>query len=228
MICGTLRDIAMKNPLSQKTFKIAKPGIVFLVTEVILTVAFAVVGMGLLFLLGLAAIGFTVWFFRNPERTAPDINGAVLAPADGKIIKVEQLESSPHYPERCNKISIFMSVFNVHVNRVPFDGTISGLNYNPGKFFSANLDKASLENEYNAVTLTTGRGKRICFVQIAGLIARRIICNLNVGDRVRKGERYGLICFGSRLDIFLPERTRIQVENGQKVSAGTTVLGILE
>ena len=228
MICGTLRDIAMKNPLSQKTLKIAKPGIVFLVTEVILTVAFAVTGMGLLVLLGLAAIGFTVWFFRNPERIAPDINGAVLAPADGKIIKVEQLESSPHYPERCNKISIFMSVFNVHVNRVPFDGTISGLNYNPGKFFSANLDKASLENEYNAVTLTTGRGKRVCFVQIAGLIARRIVCNLTMGGRVKKGERYGMICFGSRVDVFLPERSRIQVENGQKVSAGTTVLGFLE
>jgi len=146
----------------------------------------------------------------------------------GPIIKVEQLENSPHYPERCNKISIFMSVFNVHVNRIPFDGTISGIRYNPGKFFSANLDKASLENEYNAVTLTTDRGKRICFVQIAGLIARRIICNLSSGDRVGKGDRFGMICFGSRVDVFLPERTRIQVEHGQKVSAGTTVLGILE
>ncbi len=218
----------MGNPSGRKALKIAKPGILFLVAGVILTVAFAVAGMGLLSVLGLVAIMFTGWFFRNPQRTAPDVRGALLAPADGKIIKVEQLENSPHYPERCNKISIFMSIFNVHVNRIPFDGTVSGIRYNPGKFFSANMDKASLENEYNAVTLTTDRGKRICFVQIAGLIARRIICDLTPGDRVKKGARFGMICFGSRVDVFLPERTRIQVEHGQKVSAGTTVLGILE
>ncbi len=218
----------MGNPSGRKALKIAKPGILFLVVTVILTVAFAVAGLGLLALLGLVATVFTGWFFRDPQRTAPDVKGAVLAPADGKIIKVEQIENSPHYPERCHKVSIFMSVFNVHVNRIPFDGTISRLRYNPGKFFSANLDKASLENEYNAVTLTTDRGKRICFVQIAGLIARRIIYDLTPGDRVMKGARFGMICFGSRVDVFLPERTRIQVEHGQKVSAGTTVLGILE
>ena len=218
----------MGIPSGRKALKIAKPGILFLVAAVILTVAFTVAGMGLMTLFGLVAIVFTGWFFRDPQRTAPDLKGAVLAPADGKIIKVEQIENSPHYPERCNKISIFMSVFNVHVNRIPFDGTISGIHYNPGKFFSANMDKASLENEYNAVTLTTDRGKRICFVQIAGLIDRRIICDLTPGDRVTKGARFGMICFGSRVDIFLPERTRIQVENGQKVSAGTTVLGLLE
>jgi phosphatidylserine decarboxylase len=184
--------------------------------------------MGWLTLVGLAAIGFTGWFFRNPERTPPDVKGAVLAPADGKIIKVEQLESAPHYPQRCNKISIFMSIFNVHVNRIPFDGMISGIRYNPGKFFSANMDKASLDNEHNAVTLTTEKGKQICFVQIAGLIARRIICDLNTGDRVKKGARFGMICFGSRVDVYLPERTRIQAKIGQKVSGGTTVLGILE
>ena len=121
-----------------------------------------------------------------------------------------------------------MSVFNVHVNRIPYDGTVSGLSYNPGKFFSANLDKASADNEHNAVTLMTDRGKRICFVQIAGLIARRIVCNLTPGDRVRQGDRFGMICFGSRVDVYLPERTRIQVENGQRVSAGVSVIGILE
>ena len=121
-----------------------------------------------------------------------------------------------------------MSVFNVHVNRIPYDGTVSGTRYHPGKFFSANLDKASRDNEHNAVTLITDTGKKICFVQIAGLIARRIISSLGPGDRVKKGARFGMICFGSRLDIYLPERTRIQVETGQKVTAGTTVLGILE
>ncbi len=218
----------MWNPLQQKFSKIARPGIVFLIAEAIVTVAFAVTGMALLALISLTAVLFTGWFFRNPERTAPDIKGAVLSPADGKIIRIEQLESAPHYQERCNKISIFMSVLNVHVNRIPYDGTISRIRYNPGKFFSANLDKASQDNEHNAVTLMTDRGKRICFVQIAGLIARRIICDLDPGDRVKKGERFGMICFGSRLDVYLPERTRLQVEIGQKVSAGTSLLGILE
>jgi len=218
----------MENPMRQKAIKLARPGFIFMGAALVLTVACALAGMGLLVFIGMVAIAFIAWFFRNPERTAPDIKGAVLAPADGKIIKVESLDDSPHFPERCNKISIFMSVFNVHVNRIPFSGTVSAIRYNPGKFISANLDKASLDNEYNAVTLTTDRGKRICFVQIAGLIARRIICNLKPGDRVAKGDRFGLICFGSRLDIYLPERTRIQVENGQKVRAGTTVLGMLE
>lgn len=218
----------MENPMRQKAVKLARPGFIFLLAAVMLTVAFALAGMGLLVWVGAVSIAFIAWFFRNPERMAPDIKGAVLAPADGKIIKVESLDNSPHFPERCNKISIFMSVFNVHVNRIPFSGTISGIRYNPGKFFSANLDKASLDNEYNAITLTTDRGKRICFVQVAGLIARRIICNLKPGDRVAKGDRFGMICFGSRLDIYLPERARVQVENGQKVRAGTTVLGMID
>ena len=218
----------MQNPFHQKRFKIARPGIVFLLAEAVVTVAFAVVGMGLLAFTGLVAALFTAWFFRDPERTPPDIKGAVLSPADGKIIRVKTMDSAPHYEERCNKISIFMSVFNVHVNRIPCDGTVSETHYHPGKFFSANLDKASRDNEHNAVTLITDTGKRICFVQIAGLIARRIISGLGQGDRVKKGARFGMICFGSRLDVYLPERTRIQVETGQKVTAGTTVLGILE
>ena len=218
----------MENPFRQMPLKFAKPGFLFLIAEVIVTLAFAVAGMGLLVVLGLVCIGFIGWFFRDPERTPPDLKGAVLSPADGKVIKVEQLDQAPHYPERCNRVSIFMSVFNVHVNRIPYDGTVSGLSYNPGKFFSANLDKASADNEHNAVTLMTDRGKRICFVQIAGLIARRIVCNLTPGDRVRQGDRFGMICFGSRVDVYLPERTRIQVENGQRVSAGVSVIGILE
>jgi len=218
----------MENPMRPKAFLLARPGFIFLGAAIVLTVAFAVTGMGLLVVLGMLSIFSIAWFFRNPERTAPDIKGAVLAPADGKIIKLESVEDPPHYSERCNKISIFMSIFNVHVNRIPFSGTISGVRYNPGRFFSANLDKASLDNEYNAITLSTDRGKRICFVQIAGLIARRIICDLKPGDRVTKGDRFGMICFGSRLDIYLPERTRVQVENGQKVRAGTTVLGMID
>jgi len=221
-------NAAMENPMRSKAFAVARPGFIFLGAAFVLTIAFAITGMGLLAFIGVVTIVFITWFFRNPERTAPDIKGAVLAPADGKIIKVEPVANTPHYPEKCNKISIFMSIFNVHVNRIPFNGTITGIRYNPGRFFSANLDKASSDNEYNAVTLTTDRGKRICFVQIAGLIARRIICDLKPGERVAKGDRFGMICFGSRLDIYLPERTRVQVENGQKVRAGTTVLGMID
>ncbi len=217
----------MRNPVSLKSIRIARPGIAFLIATGIVTVAFMVAGMGQIALIGVLAAGFIGWFFRDPERAAPDVNGAVISPADGKIIKVEQLERSPYYHERCNKISIFMSVFNVHINRIPCSGTISGVSYNPGKFFSANLDKASRDNEHNAVTLVTDRGKKICFVQIAGLIARRIICNLDSGDRVFKGDRFGMICFGSRLDVYLPERVRIQVARGQKVKAGTSILGTL-
>jgi len=120
-----------------------------------------------------------------------------------------------------------MNVFNVHVNRTPFTGRIEKISYHPGKFFSANLDKASADNEHNALLLDMENGKRICFVQIAGLIARRIICYVKEGDRLEKGQRFGLICFGSRLDVYLPPDTKIEVKIGDKVSAGTSILGVV-
>jgi phosphatidylserine decarboxylase len=120
-----------------------------------------------------------------------------------------------------------MSIFNVHVNRVPFEGKITKIAYFPGKFFSANLDKASRDNEHNAVFLETQDGRQLCFVQIAGLVARRIICNIQEEDAVERGQRFGLICFGSRLDIYLPENTNIHVKLGDRVLAGTSILGDL-
>ena len=125
------------------------------------------------------------------------------------------------------RVSVFMTIFDVHVNRVPLCGTVSNVTYHPGKFFSANLDKASEQNESNAITLETREGHKIVFVQIAGLIARRIACWVREGDEVAAGQRFGLIRFGSRLDIYLPGRTRIIARSGQKVRAGETILGYL-
>ena len=125
------------------------------------------------------------------------------------------------------KISIFMSIFNVHVNRIPYEGRINEVQYYPGKFFSANLDKASANNEHNAVFVETEGGKNICTVQVAGLIARRIICKVQKGDVVHRGQRFGLICFGSRIDVYLPSAMRLKVVIGDKVKAGTSVLGVL-
>ncbi len=121
-----------------------------------------------------------------------------------------------------------MSVFNVHVNRIPHEGKVSKISYFPGKFFSANLDKASKENEHNAVFIETDMGKKICMVQIAGLIARRIICRLQEGDVVSRGDRFGIICFGSRLDVYLPPDAKICVRVGNRVKAGETILGYLK
>jgi len=120
-----------------------------------------------------------------------------------------------------------MSVFNVHVNRIPYDGRVTAVEYNPGKFFSANLDKASRDNEQNAIFLETEKKQKICFVQIAGLIARRIICKAQTGDKVFRGQRFGMICFGSRLDVYLPADAKLNVSVGDRVKAGSSILGYL-
>jgi len=171
---------------------------------------------------------FTAYFFRDPDRNLVAQQNAVLTPADGKILAIRNLETGDNRLEdRAIKISIFMSVFNAHINRIPVAGKISRLAYHPGKFFSANLDKASLYNENNVVTLETDDRKRIILVQIAGLIARRIACWVKTGDYVYTGQRFGLIRFGSRLEVYLPPDTAISVSVGQKVKAGQTVLGYL-
>ena len=176
-------------------------------------------------LIGLAATFAVCGFFRDPDRIIPDKSGAVVSPADGKVIVTEIVNNSPFYVGNAMKISIFMSVFNVHVNRAPYDGIIKENRYYPGKFFSANLDKASLQNEHNALFVETEDGKRLCVVQIAGLIARRIVCYVGSGDRIRRGQRFGLICFGSRLDVYLPADIELKVTVGDKVKAGASILG---
>ena len=170
----------------------------------------------------------TIYFFRDPERTHVTNEKAVLTPADGKIISIDKLNNGDnHFQDRAIKISIFMSIFNAHINRIPIRGKIAQLSYHPGKFFSANRDKASLCNEHNIVTLETYNRKKIVFVQIAGLIARRISCWVNKGDYVETGQRFGLIRFGSRLEVYLPHDSSLMVEKGGKVKAGQTVIGYL-
>lgn len=215
------------DPASPYAFPIAKAGLPFVGIAAFATAVFALLGLAFLALTGLAATFFICYFFRDPERLVPDRDGVVVSPADGKVIKVETVEKGRFYNEKCLKVSIFMSIFNVHVNRIPFTGEIVRVAYFPGKYFSANLDKASADNEHNAVFLKTDNGREICFVQIAGLVARRIICNVQEGQKVSRGQRFGLICFGSRLDVYLPADTTVSVQVGDRVSAGTTVLGEL-
>jgi phosphatidylserine decarboxylase len=171
---------------------------------------------------------FTVYFFRDPERGGAHPENSVLSPADGTILFVQTLLGSDNLlGEPATKISIFMSVFNVHVNRVPANGKISNIRYHPGRFFSANLDKASAQNEHNRITLQLEGSSRIVFVQIAGLIARRIACWVREGEEVRAGQRFGLIRFGSRLDVYLPGHARVVAGKGEKVKAGKSILGYL-
>ncbi|MBI3606015.1 MAG: phosphatidylserine decarboxylase family protein [Nitrospirae bacterium] len=170
---------------------------------------------------------FVVWFFRNPNRTGSQEEGAVLSPADGEIISIDRVQEERFLKDKAVKISIFMNVFNVHVNRAPYSGKVTRVAWQPGKFFAANAEKASLENEQNAILLETGGGKKILFIQIAGLIARRIICYVKEQDQLVKGERCGIIKFGSRVDIYLPQETKILVKVKQKVAAGETTIGVL-
>lgn len=168
---------------------------------------------------------FTLWFFRDPEREVPFHSNAIVSPADGTVIKIENVQDNKYIMGDAQKISIFMSIFNVHVNRIPYDGVVEDVRYNPGKFLVASRDKASEINEQNAVILNVdGKGK-IAFVQIAGFVARRIVCHLKEGDRVIRGSRFGMIRFGSRLDVYLPRNVQLSVLTGDRVKAGKTILG---
>ena len=170
---------------------------------------------------------FALSFFRNPERHSPAGEDLVVSPADGTVIYVGEVDEPRILKGRAMKVSIFMSVFNVHVNRMPESGKITEIHYNKGKFISANKDKASLENEQNALVIETDKGRKIMFVQIAGLVARRIVCWVKPGDRLRRGERFGLIMFGSRLDIYLPLGSEVKLKPGDKTKAGETIVGVL-
>ncbi len=169
---------------------------------------------------------FCVQFFRDPPRAVPPEAGLVLSPADGRIVAVEECDD-PYAQRRALKISVFMNVFNVHSNRSPIDGSITSVQYTPGSFVNADLDKASTENERNAVVARTSDGQVVTFVQVAGLIARRILCYVNSGDELKRGQRYGFIRFGSRVDVYLPLGAKPQARLGDKVYATTTVLARL-
>lgn len=169
---------------------------------------------------------FVLQFFRDPARVVPQKANAVLSPADGRIVVVEKAQD-PYAGREALKISVFMNVFNVHSNRAPVDGAIQTVQYFPGKFINADLDKASVENERNAMTITASNGQLVTCVQIAGLIARRILCYVKAGDSLTRGQRYGFIRFGSRVDLYLPLTATPKVTVGDKVSATETILAEL-
>ena len=205
---------------------IAKDGYVFIFPLAVLTGIFWALSWFWVTGLFVGLFLFVTWFFRDPERSVPEDPNAIVSPGDGKIVEIIS-EKDPLLDEAYTRVSIFLNVFNVHVNRVPISGKIQATRYNPGKFFNAASHKASLDNEQSAILLNNGH-VTILVKQIAGLIARRIVCWAKEGDEYQRGQRFGLIRFGSRVDIFLPEGTDIKVEIGDIVSGGSSIIGHLK
>ena len=204
---------------------IVKEGLPFIVIPGILALIALLAGATWVAAFFLLLTVFVIWFFRNPQRIAPENTSQIVSPADGKVIRIEEVTDEDFEGETVRKISIFMNVFNVHVNRIPCSGKVYAIRYKEGKFLSANLDKASALNERNTVMVRTEDGRRIKTVQIAGLIARRIVCWVKEGMPLNRGERFGLIRFGSRVEVFLPLSTVTLVALGDKVKAGETPIG---
>ncbi|MFJ9453377.1 MULTISPECIES: phosphatidylserine decarboxylase [unclassified Herbaspirillum] len=201
---------------------IAREGWPFLGIAVVVAVVVTLIGGAWSIPFWIIAL-FVLQFFRDPPRTIPQNPNAVLSPADGRIVVVAKAHD-PYTNREALKISVFMNVFNVHSNRAPVDGKIETVQYFPGKFVNADLDKASLENERNALAITTANGQSVTCVQVAGLIARRILCYVKAGDVLARGQRYGFIRFGSRVDVYLPLTATPKVSVGEKVSATETIL----
>ncbi len=170
---------------------------------------------------------FVLFFFRDPERTVPEGRGVVVSPADGRVIVIKDIFEPTYLRQDVKQISIFLSVFNVHVNRSPVEGTVELVRYNPGKFHVASVDKASLDNEQTAMVIASGQN-RILVKQIAGLIARRIVCYAKAGDTIKRGDRYGLIRFGSRVDIFVPKNADIKVRLGDRIKGARDVIAVMK
>jgi len=202
---------------------VAREGWPFLALAFVVAAALSWAGLWVLAALAWLVVLFIVQFFRDPPRVIPRGPGAVLSPADGRVVKVERARD-PYLPRDALKISVFMNVFNVHSNRSPVDGTVIAAWYHRGSFLNAALDKASLENERNALHLRTAEGREVTCVQVAGLIARRILCYVKPGDALTRGQRYGFIRFGSRVDVYLPPDAQPKVAVGDTVFATETVL----
>ncbi len=204
---------------------VALEGLPFILFAAFATLIAALAGGKALALAGLALTAFVLYFFRDPSRVVPHEDNLLVSPADGRVILIEQVEDERYLKAKAQKISIFMNVFDVHVNRSPLAGRVERIDYAPGRFYSADSPRAALENETCAVVLDAGGGRRLACVQMAGLIARRIVCWAEPGDTLAKGVRFGLIRFGSRVDLYLPLDLRLELKRGQRVKAGETVLG---
>lgn len=211
--------------MKEKKGFIVKEGLPFVYITGLVGIMAGLMGFYSFAVFWLLASLFCAFFFRNPERYPPADERIYVSPADGKVLRIDDVEMTDPIAGRFKKVSIFMNVFNVHVNRIPYPGRVERVFYREGKFLSANLDKASEDNEKNAVVIAQGDGRKFMTVQIAGLIARRIICWISEGMSVSRGERFGLICFGSRVEVFLPPGVSVLVKAGQRVKAGETPLG---
>jgi len=218
----------VKAPIMRTGFLVAREGVPFIL------IALAIAALVFLFAgpvagaVSLLLPAFVTNFFRDPEREPPSGEDLIVSPADGKVISIQEVDEARYLNKRMKRVCVFMNVFNVHVNRVPISGKINQVRYNPGKFLMGYAEKASLDNEQNAIVVEKSPGQEILFIQIAGLVARRIVCYLKGGERVTRGERFGLIRFGSRVDVYMPLETEIQVKLGDKVSAGESILGRLK
>jgi phosphatidylserine decarboxylase len=211
--------------MKSNQWPIAKEGLPFLIPVVLLTVILGIMGWRVWMSLGILFSLFVAYFFRNPRREIPNLRNIILSPADGRIVHVGECEEGRFLKEKALKVSIFMSLFDVHLNRAPISGKVLERNYLPGRFLVASVEKSSLLNEQNAVILETEDRKKILLIQIAGFVARRIVCYAKTGDTLRKGEIFGLIRFGSRVDLYLPPAVKPIVRVGQHVKGGESIIG---
>jgi len=218
------------DALKMVMFPIHKEGYKFIMIFALATIILGLMSH-FLGLIGLVATLWCIFFFRDPERIIPLEENVVISPADGVVTRIDYGVKAPddlgYGNKKFNKVSVFLNVFNVHVNRAPIAGTITKVSYKPGKFLSANADEASDENERNAAVVKTDKGVEVIFVQVAGLVARRIISDLKEGQKVAAGDRYGIIRFGSRADIYLPEEVAIKSLIGQTMIGGETIIAKL-
>jgi phosphatidylserine decarboxylase len=211
--------------MTQRRWPIVKEGLLFLIPFVLFTVFFAGMGWKVLTFLGTLFSLFVAFFFRNPKRKIPNLQNIILAPADGKIIHIGECEENRFLKTKALKVSIFMSLFNVHLNRAPLSGKVIQRSYHPGRFLMANMEKSSLLNEQNAFILEAEDRFKILLIQIAGFVARRIVCYAKAGETLRKGEIFGMVRFGSRVDLYLPKEVKPLVRVGQHVKGGESIIG---
>jgi phosphatidylserine decarboxylase len=205
--------------------RIAKEGYPLILTAAALTILAFLIGWRVVGIaVGLATLAI-VGFFRDPERNVPTGEGLIVSPADGRVVSIGKVQSDSPFGDAATRLSIFLSPLDVHINRMPVAGRIDEVRYQAGKFLAAYKNEASQRNEQNALRVVDNQGRSLGVVQVAGVLARRIVCRVKRGDSLARGERFGLIMFGSRTDIYLPKRCRLQVAEGQKVKGGETILG---
>jgi phosphatidylserine decarboxylase len=210
-----------------KGWPVAREGVPFLAAVGVPAVAAWALGWTAAGSLFGAAFLFTGWFFRNPPRRVPDGSNLVVSPGDGRVLAVAEEEEPRFLKARAVRVSIFLSPLDVHINRAPCAGLVKAIAYSPGGFLVASRPDATLTNEQVAALFETDAGHRVLCVQVAGYVARRIVCWLTEGERVARGERYGLIRFGSRMDLYLPKETAMRVRTGEKVTGGESIIGVL-